>query len=188
MSTIAHKIRSRTHFVPNLAAGAGTLGKRAVRLGLNFWIVAGTVLVCLVFASWVLSGLLIERFSVRVVAAAEGSITDQKQPQLELHIANNGLVYMQGARVISISRTTLVVASEWDAGAFRWSVETDGKTRVVLADGEKGDFSDVRVGAYVNINGLLVPSTFGQAMQAESIRLVYPEAGHEPVQLKELER
>lgn len=91
-------------------------------------------------------------------------------PTLELHIANNGLVYIQGARVRSASRSLMVVAMEWKSAPLQWVIRTNEDTKFISANGEFGVFSDIAPGDFVNISGHLTGTSPEFSVQAEIVR------------------
>jgi len=151
------------------------------------WKTGLTILIFAVLAVWAIGGFLSERFAARaVVAGSEELALVQDAPLLELHIANNGLVYMQGARIVSISQTGMTVSSKWEAATFRWMIEIDDKTRFVQPDGETGMFSDIRLGDFVNITGYLINNSSLPSIRAEAVRRVLSPTGDTVVRLENL--
>lgn len=89
-------------------------------------------------------------------AAAVASTTPQKAPMLEVHIANNGLVLLRGAHVLSISGSTIHVGMAWDSSSFTWQVETNYNTKILNSKGEKQTLADIESGDTVTVTGMLV--------------------------------
>lgn len=91
------------------------------------------------------------------LAAETGILTTgtNKAPIREVHIANNGLVFLRGARVTSISNETIKVEMAWDQSGFVWTLETGYNTQFTGLDGKEKALSDIQVGDTVNVTGML---------------------------------
>ncbi|RJQ35399.1 hypothetical protein C4556_00350 [Candidatus Parcubacteria bacterium] len=90
--------------------------------------------------------------------AAEVAIPPRKAPMLEVHIANNGLMLLRGARVISTSDNTIRVGMAWGLADFTWTVNKNSGTKFFTSKGEKGTSAEIRVGDIVTVTGMLVES------------------------------
>lgn len=85
--------------------------------------------------------------------------TEQKAPMLEVHIANNGLMLLRGARVISISNNIIRVITDWHSISFTWGVETKFLfTKFTVSGGKPGTIKDIQVGDILTITGKLTRS------------------------------
>lgn len=73
----------------------------------------------------------------------------------EVHIANNGLILLRGARVVSISGTTLRVELAWDSGSFDWTVQTGYATVFFDSAGARQSLSDIQIGSTISVTGHL---------------------------------
>src|SRR3989344_723359 len=63
---------------------------------------------------------------VEIVKAEEVEWTPPSGKSImEVHIANNGMVFLQGARVESISGTTIVVSTSWNSIKLLWTIHTN---------------------------------------------------------------
>lgn len=112
----------------------------------------------------------------------------QPAPSLGLHIANNGLTYIEGAKVVSISRSSMTVSSDWGGAELVWNVRLNGKTRFIASDGEKTDFENFEKGDYVNVTGDFISATPQLSLEAETVRSrVAKTKPVEPVKLGELD-
>lgn len=80
----------------------------------------------------------------------------ESAPMLEVHIANNGLTLLRGARVHSISDNTIYVITEWSSTEFTWEVQTKLFTKFLGTKGEKKTLADIHVGDIVTITGKLI--------------------------------
>jgi hypothetical protein len=90
---------------------------------------------------------------------------------LEMHIANNGLVYLKSAVVKSISGSTLTVGIAWGSADFVWTVHSSYMTKLWDKDGQKITLADVQVGDQVRITGALDRNAAEPTVQAQIIRL-----------------
>lgn len=100
---------------------------------------------------------------------------------LEVHIANSGMVYLQGARVESVSGSRLVVSTTWNNIKLEWGVNTNGSdygkrhfgTQFYDSKGNKLTIADIRVGSVVSVNGFFETGVSGLILKADFIRKVY---------------
>ncbi|HEY4505217.1 MAG TPA: hypothetical protein VJG67_00800 [Candidatus Paceibacterota bacterium] len=98
---------------------------------------------------------------------------------LEVHIASNGMVFLQGGLVESVSGTTIVVGTSWEATKMSWIIHTDasdyGKrhfgTIFLDSKGKKVAITDIRVGDVITVSGTLKPSSSGMILKAEVVRI-----------------
>ena len=114
------------------------------------------------------------------VAAANAVAASRHLRPLEMHIANNGLVLLRSAKVVSVSGITLVVNTAWGSADFMWTVRTNAKkyesrdfgTRMLDRDGKKGSLESVRPGMLVTITGVLDSTAEEPTVDADSVRLL----------------
>lgn len=114
-----------------------------------------------------------------VVPAAPAEGSTPLRP-LEMHIANNGLVLLRSARVVSLQGNTITVSTAWGSADFKWTVRTDLShfetrtfgTRFIDRDGKKGSISGVKIGSVVTITGALDPVAGEPTIDADSVRLL----------------
>ena len=112
--------------------------------------------------------------SMPAAAAAAGS----SLWPLEIHIANNGLILLRSARVVSISGSTLTVSTAWGSSDFIWTVQTnatrfetrDFGTRFLNRDGKKSSLANIQEGDKVTITGALDPAAQEPVIKADSVR------------------
>jgi len=97
-----------------------------------------------------------------------------KSSMFELNIANNGLVFLRNAKVISISGDQKIhVTIGWGNTSFSWSVGTDALTKFLDSKGVKADFSQIKVGGTVIVTGDLVGNDGAEPLiNAEFIRIL----------------
>ncbi len=82
--------------------------------------------------------------------------TDTKSsPFLEINIANNGLVHLSGARVVSISDNTIEVAMGFNAASFNWVIQTSPNTKYPTTDGSYRTRAAIQIGDIVTVTGML---------------------------------
>lgn len=99
---------------------------------------------------------------------------------LEVHIANDGTILLRGAKVVSISGTTLTVKSIWDKSEFTWKVTTNasqyGKrhfgTDFFDSKGKPLALLDIAVGDTLLVSGTLdTTESHDFSIKASTIRL-----------------
>lgn len=104
-------------------------------------------------------------------AGAAASATSTEQPaMLEVHIANNGLVLLRGARVVSISSNNIRVATTWESTAVQWTLKTNSNTKFYNSKGETQTIGDIKMGSIVSASGHLSGSGDALAIEARSVR------------------
>jgi len=91
-------------------------------------------------------------------------------PMLEMHIANNGLVLLRGARVLSLSGSSMRVGMSWGSGDFIWNVSTAYNTEFFNTAGSKETLADIGVGDIVTITGTLSAGGAGPGVAANIVR------------------
>jgi|GEM_PF-5055729 hypothetical protein len=101
---------------------------------------------------------------------ASPSATTQAAPVLEMHIANDGLVFLQGARVDSINGTTIQVETDFPGGNFVWMVQTNSGTQFPTPTASNTALSDVHVGDIVDVTGMLAGGSGQLAVNAQFVR------------------
>ncbi len=93
-----------------------------------------------------------------------------KQPTLGVNIANNGLIILRGARVVSSSNGIVRVVTAWDSISFTWGIQTKSFTEFITSRGEKEALEDVRAGDIVTITGDLVQGGVEPVIVAQFMR------------------
>lgn len=115
-------------------------------------------------------------FSINPTQSQESSVhsgdvsTAMDTPVQEVHIANNGLMLLRGARVVSKYGSTVRVAMKWGTAEFTWSIWTDSSTNVFAADGQKETLKEVQTGDIVTITGQLLAGGTEPKVLAQFIR------------------
>lgn len=155
---------------------------------LNTWaLYGGTALIAAVFI-----GITMRTVLPSTLAAAAGSISSSRtdsgsnvvfltpegvqtgvprrlQPS-KLTVANNGSVYMGGARVVSIQNGTLEVQVSWQSANLRWDIDT-ADAKYLDASGEPMKPDALNVGDLVSITGALSGSLSAPTVEASYIRI-----------------
>lgn len=98
---------------------------------------------------------------------------------LEVHIANNGMVYLQGANIESISGTTIVASTSWNNTKLKWTIYTNGSdygkrhfgTSFYDSKGASITISDLHVGDIISVNGILDVNYMELVVKADVIRI-----------------
>ena len=119
-------------------------------------------------------------------AAAEG-VAPAAPPEgntplcpLEMHIANNGLVLLRSAKVVSVYGPVITVSTAWGSAEFKWTVRTDLTrferrnfgTRFINQNGAEGSLQSIQAGSLVTITDTLDPAAQEPTIQADSVRLL----------------
>lgn len=91
-------------------------------------------------------------------------------PIQEVHIANTGLILLRGARVLSVSGSTIEVGMTWDSSEFTWSVQTNFSTKFMNAKGEKESVTTIHIGDVVTVTGNVVRGGMRPIINANIVR------------------
>ncbi len=103
-------------------------------------------------------------------AAAEATSTAVTVgPTSGINIADDGLVLLRGAQVISISGSTINVQLTWGSSDFTWAVETAYNTQYFSSTGAKETKQDIQVGDIVTATGMLTGSEGEPAITAQYV-------------------
>ena len=101
---------------------------------------------------------------------AAAAAPSQSAPIIEVHIANDGLTYLRGAHVISVSGSTIRTEITLGAGAFVWNIETGYNTQFYNQNGAKVGLSDIQPGDYLSVTGKLSSAGIAPGVTADVIR------------------
>ena len=101
---------------------------------------------------------------------AAATSTVPKDPVREVHIANTGLTLLRGARVLSVSGSTIIVGMPWGASEFTWTVETSYSTKFFNAQGEKGSLANIHAGDIVTVTGTISQGGAKTSINATIVR------------------
>ena len=103
-------------------------------------------------------------------AATPSTLLTEKTPVLGIHVANNGLIILRGAQVLSSSNGTVRVITAWNSASFTWEIQTRSFTEFVTSQGKKETLKDVRVGDIVTITGDLAQGGPEPVITAQIVR------------------
>ncbi len=101
---------------------------------------------------------------------AAAASTTVETPIREVHIANTGLTLLRGARVLSISGSTIEVGMTWGSSDFTWSVQTHFGTKFLNAAGEKESVTNIHIGDVVTVTGKIVEGGMRSVVSADIVR------------------
>lgn len=87
-----------------------------------------------------------------------------------INIANNGSIFVQGAKVTGISGNSIKINTSWGSTNFAWVVQISGTTKFLNHQGEKQTISDIKVGDIVMVTGKLMGDSNQFAINAEFVR------------------
>lgn len=102
-------------------------------------------------------------------ASSSAPVTVKPSPLAEIHIANNGLTLVRGARIIAISGNTLRVSADLPVMHILWDVRVIGGTKLFGPTGEKQGLSDMQVGDIITVTGALSGNTNDPAIDAQFV-------------------
>ncbi len=108
--------------------------------------------------------------TVYLSGAAASSSASTAEPVREVHIANNGLTLLRGARVLSVSGNTFVLGMTWGPSEFTWVVQTTYSTKFFNQDGEKESVANVHTGDIVTITGKISQGGVKPYISADIVR------------------
>lgn len=116
------------------------------------------------------SPIAVNKVSAESAGMAVGSL--QQAPMREVHIANNGLVLLRGARVISVSGSTIHVGLSWGSSDMPWAVATTYNTKFLTSKGEKATIGDIAVGDIIRVTGKLSASGIEPIVDTDIVSIV----------------
>ena len=98
---------------------------------------------------------------------------------MEVHIANNGLIFLQGAKVESITGKTIIVSTFWNLAEFKWTIQTDESyygprhfgTSFLDSKGKNISITDIKIGDNIVVSGNLNPSYKEPTIKADVVRI-----------------
>mgnify|MGYP001586058710 CR=1 FL=1 len=113
-------------------------------------------------------------------ATANAAAASSHLRPLEMHIANNGLVLLRSAKVVSVAGKVITVRTAWGSADFIWTIRTNASrfetrtfgTRFIDKDGKAGSLGGIYAGALVTITGALDPNAEEPTIDADSVRLL----------------
>ena len=89
----------------------------------------------------------------RAASAVIGQIstTEDDNPKA-MNVANNGLILLRGARIISVESDAIVAEVKWGSQNFIWNIKTERNTKFIQ-NGEKTTIEELRIGDVGTITG-----------------------------------
>jgi hypothetical protein len=109
------------------------------------------------------------------VEAASGG-----KPSMEVHIANNGLILLRSAKIVSINGATLTLSTAWGSSVFLWNVRTNANsygthnygTKFIDLNGNPIAVENVQAGNLVTITGMLDQNAQEPTLDADMVRIL----------------
>lgn len=89
------------------------------------------------------------------LAHADRPIVSATDTIPDIHIARDGSVTAQGAKVMQIANTTIFVRFQWDRTAFPMTVKTDEKTKFYRRHGGTTSVKDIQIGDYITFDATI---------------------------------
>ncbi|HBD25091.1 MAG TPA: hypothetical protein DEV73_03550 [Candidatus Zambryskibacteria bacterium] len=120
--------------------------------------------------------------STEIVTAQEPeSVSSVSTSIMEVHIANNGMVLLRGAKVESVSGTSIMVSTSWDNTKLQWTINTNGSdygerhfgTNFFDSKGNKIDVKDLHKGNIISVSGVFNTNEVGLTVKADTVRVSY---------------
>lgn len=88
----------------------------------------------------------------------------------EVHIKTDGTMTVRSAKVDQVLNTTLFLTTKWGAMALRWTMKTDGATKVVKRYGGNARVADIKLGDYLDVEGDFFVGSDFFGLTAQSIK------------------
>ncbi len=107
---------------------------------------------------------------VGIFAVEEFDIANPPKPPAIVSVSEKGEVKIQNGVVFHIISNTFFIRTNWDNVYIRWTVRTDGNTKIVKRFNGSASFSEIKLGHIVNIDGVLVSGAESMDMKASFIR------------------
>jgi hypothetical protein len=77
-------------------------------------------------------------------------------PMQEVHIANNGMMLLRGATVVSIDADIIRVAMDFGPSHFTWQIQNNSGTKFTSSSGVAESRADIKTGDMITVTGTLV--------------------------------
>lgn len=84
---------------------------------------------------------------------------NKKGSTLEVNIGNDGKVLVRGAKVTSVTGSTIMALTEWNGASLSWTVNTDANSKFIKRSGGASNISEVKAGDFVSFSGSLMAGT-----------------------------
>ncbi len=78
---------------------------------------------------------------------------------LEVHITDSGKVLVRGAKVASVSDSTITATTMWGSAVMNWTITSDANTKLIRRYGGASAMNEITVGDYISFQGSLVTGT-----------------------------
>ncbi len=89
---------------------------------------------------------------------------------LEVHISDNGAVLVRGAKVTSVTSSSLAATTAWGPVSLNWTVIVDANTRFGKKDRGVSSLAGISVGDVVSFSGSLDSSASSLTVRADAIK------------------
>lgn len=99
-----------------------------------------------------------------------GGLAQNANVRPEVSIAQNGMVLVRGAKVTSVSGSTIQAGVTFGSFTMNWTVKTSGDTEFVRYHGGRGTISDVAVGHIISFRGKLDTTASSATVNAGTVR------------------
>ncbi len=115
---------------------------------------------------------------VRADSNQTAQTQSQKKSIIELHIAADGLVFLQGTKVVSISGHNIIVSTAWNNLNFTWLIQTNESyygprhfgTSFYDGSGKVISLADLKPGDIISVSGMMETSYTEPVVKADVIR------------------
>ena len=77
---------------------------------------------------------------------------------VEVHMMDNGKVLVRGAKVTSVSSSTINAGITWGTGTLNFAVQTDSNTELIRRYGGNSQLSEISAGDFISFMGMLGPN------------------------------
>lgn len=102
--------------------------------------------------------------------ATSSSNTQNTGSQMELHLTEDGKITLKGAKVNSVSGSTIKAVTAKGAYSFEWTIETDGNTKFTRRFGSSSGLNEIEVGDYIAVSGMFDFGTSRPTIRAKAIQ------------------
>lgn len=85
-------------------------------------------------------------------------------------ISDNGSALVRGAKVASVANGVITATTVWNNLSVTWTIDTDSNTDLVRLNGANASLSNVSVGDYVSVSGMLDTAQSGFTIKADTVR------------------
>lgn len=96
--------------------------------------------------------------------------TSDTSPIREVHIANNGMMLLRGATVVSVTPDIIRVAMDFGPSHFAWQIQNNSGTIFTSSSGVAESRSDIEEGDMVTVTGTLLQGGSEPMIHAVYIR------------------